>query len=67
MQRADIKNKKKRKKKLGCLRDLIPGPLELQANALPTELRGPVVTGQLLEVVFISRLAWGDLTRETDQ
>ena len=34
------KKKKKKKKKLGCFWDLIPGPLELQANALPTELRG---------------------------
>ena len=39
VQLADIKEKKK-KKKLGCLWDLIPGPLELQSNALPTELRG---------------------------
>ena len=42
MQLADIKEKKKtkEKKKLGCRWDLIPGPLELQSNALPTELRG---------------------------
>ena len=39
VQLADIKEKKK-KKKIGCLRDSIPGPLELQSNALPTELRG---------------------------
>ena len=40
--RATCRNykKKKKKKKLGCFWDLIPGPLELQANALPTELRG---------------------------
>ena len=40
MQLADIKEKKNKKKKLGCVWDLIPGPLELQSNALPTELRG---------------------------
>ena len=38
VQLADIKEKKE--KKIGCLRDSIPGPLELQSNALPTELRG---------------------------
>ena len=38
VQLADIKEKKE--KKLGCLWDLIPGPLELQSYALPTELRG---------------------------
>ena len=38
VQPADIKDKKE--KKLGCWWDLIPGPLELQSNALPTELRG---------------------------
>ena len=31
---------KKEKTKLGCWWDLNPGPLELQSNALPTELRG---------------------------
>ena len=40
VQLADIKEKKKEEKKLGCFWDLIPGPLELQSNALPTELRG---------------------------
>ena len=35
-----ILKKKKEKKKLGCWWDLIPGPLELQSYALPTELRG---------------------------
>ena len=39
VQLADIKEKKK-EKKIGCLRDSIPGPLELQSNALPTALRG---------------------------
>ena len=32
--------KKKEKKNSGVLGILIPGPLELQSNALPTELRG---------------------------
>ena len=40
VQLADIKEKKR--KKNGCLWDLIPGPLELGPNALPTELRGPL-------------------------
>ena len=39
VQLADIKENK-RKKKLWYFWDLIPGPLELQPNALPTELRG---------------------------
>ena len=39
VQLADIKEKTK-EKKIGCLWDLIPGPLELRPNALPTELRG---------------------------
>ena len=39
MQLAD--NKEKKEKKLGCVWDLIPGPLEPRSNALPTELRGP--------------------------
>ena len=47
--------------------DLIPGPLELQSNALPTELRGLWL--QVNSKKLYLYLGWrgGDLTRETDQ
>ena len=35
----------KNKKKVGYLWDLIQGPLKLEFDALPTELRGPSLQG----------------------
>ena len=36
---------KKKKKKVGYFWDLIQGPLNLESDALPTELRGPSLQG----------------------
>ena len=38
--RATCRYSSKKREKNGCLWDLIPGPLDLQSYALPTELRG---------------------------